>query len=210
MFACAAGQARSRVFGAEHYANFGELRAAQVEGRDYRIVVKDRKSPVTVFAIHGGEIEPGTSQIAHALAGQDWNLYLFEGLGGGSSRKLHVTAAHFDEPLAVALAGRSGLGISVHRKKGEGKIACVGGGNASARRSVAQALSAKGFRAEEPCLRLPGASPKNIANLPRAGGVQLELSGGLILELLQEPAKRERFRQAVRLAVLQEIRHRSF
>lgn len=187
--------------GKDTYANFEELSAAQVRGRDYRIVLVDRRAPITALAIHGGDIEPGTSEIARTLAGDDWNLYLFEGLLGISSRRLHITATHFDEPSALSLSKRSGWVVSVHRQRGPGSAACVGGSNASVRRTVAQNLSHRGFQAEEPCRRLAGSDPRNIANQAREGGVQLELSGALIRSLLHDDATMRRFCEGVRSGI---------
>lgn len=33
---------------------------------------------ITCIAIHGGNIEPGTSELAEELAGNEFNLYKFE------------------------------------------------------------------------------------------------------------------------------------
>jgi len=186
---------------ADVYKNFAELSSAAASGKDYRVVVEDRKAPVTVFAIHGGLIEPGTAEIARALAGSDWNLYVFEGLAPGRPSRLHVTAARFDEPSALSLAGRSLLGVSIHGQKGPGDSACVGGGNASLRRAAAEALSKAGFPSEEPCGRLAGKSPSNIVNRPKNRGLQLELTAGLIRGLLKDPGRMRLFCGALRGAL---------
>ncbi|WP_261338761.1 poly-gamma-glutamate hydrolase family protein [Rhizobium leguminosarum] len=49
-----------------------------MEGVDFRIGVT--RIPVAIVAPHRGHIEPHTSEIAAAIAGEDFSLYLFEGL----------------------------------------------------------------------------------------------------------------------------------
>jgi phage replication-related protein YjqB (UPF0714/DUF867 family) len=184
---------------ADRYPNLAALRADKKEGVDFRVETLDRSSPVTVLAIHGGKIEPGSSALARRLAGQDWNLYLFEGLSA-PAHDLHVTAAHFDDPPAVALALRSTVAVSIHGEKGITREACVGGADLELARRVADALRQASFAAEQPCRRLPGESPKNIVNRAKSG-VQLEMTKPF-LDLLNENAgEMERFVKAVRSAI---------
>ncbi len=53
---------------ADRYPSVAALKAGQVEDRDFRIETQDRRASVTVLAIHGGDIEAGTSQLARELA----------------------------------------------------------------------------------------------------------------------------------------------
>ena len=189
----------SLCFAADRYANVAALRADKKEGVDFRIETLDRSSPVTVLAIHGGKIEEGTSPVARRLAGEDWNLYLFEGLRS-PARDLHVTASHFDDPAAVALASRSTFAVSVHEEREAGVNACIGGADAALGRRVAEALRQAHFAAEQPCRRLRGRSPKNIVN--RAGsGVQLEMTKDLLDLLNGNAGEMARFVKAVRAAI---------
>lgn len=182
------------------YKDVPALRAANREGQDFRVEWVDRGSTVAVFAIHGGMIEPGTSEAARAVAGTDWSYYLFEALNPSSRRphELHVTSKRFNDPYAVALATSAALVVSLHGALDSDEKACVGGGNASRRASTARALAAAGFPVEEPCRRLPGSSGRNVANLAGEGGVQLELSKGLRARLRTEPGLLRRFAAAIR------------
>lgn len=184
---------------ADRYVDVAALRAHNKEGVDYRVETVDRSSPVTVLAIHGGTIEPGTSLVARRLAAGDWNLYLFEGLRS-PAKDLHVTAAHFDDPAAVTLASRSAVAVTIHGERDEGVTACVGGADAALGRRVAQALRGARFLAEQPCRRLAGRSPANIANRA-ASGVQLEMTQSLLDLLAGRPERMEGFVKAVRGAV---------
>ncbi|MFA6316965.1 MAG: poly-gamma-glutamate hydrolase family protein [Elusimicrobiota bacterium] len=181
------------------YPDFASLTAAREAGSDFRVLFEDRRSSVAVFAIHGGNIEPGTSQAALAVAGGDWSYYLFECLGTFEEcRSFHVTSARYDDPAAVALAASSLLGVSLHGSRDTEPFVCVGGANAGLRASMAASLLEAGIQVEEPCKRLPGAAPKNIVNRAREGGVQLEISVPLCRKLEADEGFRREFGAAVR------------
>ena len=191
------------VSAADKYVNFGALASAEKEGVDYRITALDRRSPVAVLAIHGGAIEPGSDQLARAIAREDWNLYVFESLKPAHDSTLHVTATHFDEPQALALARRSAICVAPHGMRGDTDAICIGGGNPKLRRAVNEGLERArlGIPLEEPCARLPGVSPENIDNRCERQGVQLELSTSLRTRLLADPELMNRLAAAVRESV---------
>lgn len=180
------------------YPDYAALSAANTEGRDFSREIYDRKSPVSVFAIHGGDIEFSTSRLARAVAGSDLNLYIFNGWLGGDSGKLYISATRFDDPAAIGLSTAALFAVSIHAQADRGEWVCVGGANAEAAREVASGLLSAGFEAEVPCARLPGTSPKNIVNRAANGGVQLELTFKLLERLEASPAARMKFAGSVR------------
>ncbi|OGR48102.1 MAG: hypothetical protein A2X34_10255 [Elusimicrobia bacterium GWC2_51_8] len=177
------------------------LKAGNVEGRDYSRESYDRGSSVTVFAIHGGDVELTTSRLARQIADRDINLYIFNGWLGAESGRLHITATRFDDPEAVRLATSSVLGISIHAQSGPGRRVCVGGLNSAAAELTALRLNAAGFSAEVPCACLPGVSPRNLVNRASEGGVQLEITLSLLKRLESSPSDLSEFSNAVRNAV---------
>ncbi len=193
--ACAPGYSR---LGPDAYGGFAELAAAHAEGRDYSVEAYDRGARVTVLVPHGGDLERGTSRLARAVAGADWNLYIFNAWLGRDSGRLRLTSARFDDPRALDLSGGAALAVSLHGQAEKGKWVCVGGANAEAGRLVAEALEKAGFRTQFPCRRLPGRSPKNITNRAAAGGVQLEISLALLKRLDKGGADLPKFTLAVR------------
>jgi phage replication-related protein YjqB (UPF0714/DUF867 family) len=199
MFAAAFG-----AHAADKYADFAGLAKAERDGVDYRITALDRKAPVAVFAIHAGAIEPGSGELARAIAGETLSLYLFESLKPLDDASLHVTSTHFDEPRALALAGSSAVCVSVHGIKGTHEGICIGGANAALRRAVFEGLEAAslGGTLEEPCgnTRVAGVAPTNIVNRCRDQGVQLELTRGLRDRLRADPALAAKMGSAVREA----------
>jgi len=55
-------------------------------------------------------IEPGTSEIAEAIAGVDLSFYAFEGKKTTGNADLHITSARIDEPQGLALVKTSERG----------------------------------------------------------------------------------------------------
>ena len=202
--ACTAGDPALRR-GGDTYPDFAALKAANVEGLDYSREVYNRGSRVSVFAVHGGDIERATSRLARGIAGRDFNLYIFNGWLGKASGRLHVAAAHFDDPEAVRLAAGSTLGLALHAQADSGSWVCVGGANKAAAALVTKRLEDAGFAALTPCPRLAGTSPKNIVNRASAGGVQLEITLRLLARLERDEEELARFTGAVRQAALEFI-----
>lgn len=200
-FACACGTDYAAMRrGKDHYQDLAALQADNVPGRDYSREVYDRGSQVSVFAIHGGDIELATARLARAIAGAEYNLYIFNGWLGEDSRKLHITSTRFDDPEAVRLATSAVLGISLHGQADRGEWVCVGGANVAGGKIMADELSAAGFEAQTPCARLPGTNPKNLVNKAATGGVQLEITIRLLNRLERSQNTAAKFAQAVRSA----------
>src|ERR1700751_5506986 len=85
-------------------------------------------SSVAVLAPHGGAIEAGTSEIACAVAGSEFNLYVFEGIReSGNYAALHLTSHRFDEPRCLALLSACDHVITVHGCRGEIPRVLLGG-----------------------------------------------------------------------------------
>jgi phage replication-related protein YjqB (UPF0714/DUF867 family) len=85
------------------YPNFEALSIAQTENKDFVVRVAGRNSSTVIIAPHGGGIEPGTSEIAEAIAGPDLLFVDFAGIRSGGNAILHITSTNFDEPRCTAL-----------------------------------------------------------------------------------------------------------
>ena len=122
------------------YRNFADLARAQVRGRDYEIVVRRRAgSAVAIIAPHGGQIENGTSEIASAIAADEHNLYLFEGIRASRNYfSLHLTSHLFDEPECLELIATCTTVIAIHGCAGTTPIVMLGGRDTALRDSLAQ------------------------------------------------------------------------
>ncbi|NOU09083.1 MAG: hypothetical protein HOO98_03565 [Nitrospira sp.] len=164
-------------------------------------VTDNMEIQMIIMAIHGGGIEPGTSEIALAAAGYHpatvlpttdgqglHDLWLFEGLQPRSTGNghLHVTATHYNEPIATELVQNARRCISLHgcsdtkAKVSEtdpvGKIQ-IGGLDFELRQIVLEELTTARIPAEITTDDdLKGEELGNIGNKTQVGGcVQLEM-----------------------------------
>jgi len=189
---------------ADQYGTFAALKAVEKLGVDYQIRAQDRLTPIAVIAPHGGSIEPGTSQIAEAICGDNLSFYAFEGLRKGRShRELHITSSKFDEPQAIDLVGRTKTIVAIHGRANDGTASIwMGGRDAELRDRIIAALTSEGFDAVVDTEHLPALSQSNICNRgTSAAGVQLELPRSLRNQLLADPNRLKAFADAVRYAI---------
>jgi phage replication-related protein YjqB (UPF0714/DUF867 family) len=166
---------------ADIYQTFGDLAESEREGRDFRVTLRSRHSRTAIVAPHGGAIEPGTSEIASAVAGEDLSFYAFEGLKPSHNSDLHITSPHFDEPRCLALIATAERVVTIHGKAGDGEDICLGGLDAAAIERIRHELAARGFEIDDSGIPgLQGREPLNICNRGSSGaGVQLEIAHGL-------------------------------
>ena len=75
----------------DKYNSFPELAKSTEQDRDFRVRLQNRPGSTVVIAPHGGGIEPGTSEIAEAVAGDDLSFYAFEGIKSTGNHELHIT-----------------------------------------------------------------------------------------------------------------------
>ncbi|MFG3244610.1 poly-gamma-glutamate hydrolase family protein [Streptomyces sp. NPDC048157] len=168
---------------ADTYANWAALSAVEVEGTDYRIEVRRTPSRLSHIAIHGGGIEPGSSEVADAVASASRQQYygMISTKPAGQNATLHITSTHFDEPRCVALQSSVTQTLSYHGLGGTDEVTHLGGLDENLRQRVGHALEAAGFLVEwTPGEEVGGTSPANIANRNRSrAGIQLEMTRGL-------------------------------
>jgi phage replication-related protein YjqB (UPF0714/DUF867 family) len=164
----------------DEYGCFQELAAAHRQGVDYAVRLRELPGALLVLAPHGGGIEPGTSEIADAVAGEQFSFYAFEGLLPKGNGRLHITSHRFDEPQCLALLQHAKGVVAIHGEDSATPAIFVGGRHCAMRERVSVALVAAGFPAKaQPEPGLQGIDPSNICNRAGdSGGVQLELSVG--------------------------------
>lgn len=146
----------------------------------WRVVPREViESEVLVIAPHGGGIENGTSELAAAIAGEDHNLYCFEGLRPSGNLELHVTSHRFDDPVALGLAARCAIVIGIHGCRGHAAIH-VGGLDQPLVVALTAALVSADYPARSEGHPYPAIHPGNICNRGRRGvGAQLEITSDL-------------------------------
>lgn len=196
----------------DKYSTFDQLKTHEQSGIDYRIRWRIGNSRIAIMSIHGGNIEPGTSQIADAIAGSEHTFYALEGLKDHGNRMLHITSTLFDEPTALEIVCYSEIIISVHGCADMDQVVYVGGRDLDLVRRIQSHLRKAGFSAIEGInTKFKGTDLANICNLcDRGMGVQLEISRGLRSMMFKDltPAGRShptemfyRFTQAVEEAI---------
>ncbi|MBU2670408.1 poly-gamma-glutamate hydrolase family protein [Actinoplanes bogorensis] len=191
----------------ELYAN-----ANYTEGVDYARrfrrhgALDDNEAPgdtfpdTAIIALHGGGIEPGTSELCLAVAGYHpagglvggavYDYWLFEGIRSSDNAILHITSTNCDDPVARATVGGSQRAVSLHGCSPEqaeypaGTAAIVIGGRdtplkAAMLSSMRTTFNGTDIQVKDAALvpRLGGDDPDNIVNLtvPKRG-VQFELT----------------------------------
>jgi phage replication-related protein YjqB (UPF0714/DUF867 family) len=169
------------------YRDFTELILNTVRDRDYRFVIADRSTPVTMAAIHGGGIEPLTSELAAAIAGGEHNLYDFRGIRPQDNELLRISVQRFDELRLRELMKRSQVGLGIEGVEGQDLAVHLGGRNRRLRALLAERLQQAGFEVAGPAG--PGAAhdPTRYYNWASDGGVQIELPRALRASLLNGP-----------------------
>ena len=166
------------------YRNFAELSKTEREGIDFCIsAVKREGSNTVIVAPHGGAIEPGTSEVAQAVASNDVSLAIFEGIKPTNNNRLHITSTNFDESRCVALVQESDTVVAIHGEGSPELAVFLGGKDNDLGAKLKAALERHGYAVKthrNPMLR--GLASTNICNRGRhSAGVQLELSSGLRL-----------------------------
>jgi len=167
------------------YKDFDSLSAVEKEGLDFQIRFNKIKSSIAIIAPHGGSIEPGTSEIAKSIAGDDFACYSFEGIKRkGNKKYLHITSTNFDEPKGVEICSSSHMVLAVHGARENDHFVYVGGRNEDIKNRIIEKLKHDGFNAKEDSTDHSGRDPKNICNTCQSTqGLQLEISEGLRKEM---------------------------
>lgn len=197
----------------DRYQSFADLSAHEPEGQAYLRHLINRSESVVILAPHGGGIEPGTSELACAVAGGDYSLYVFDSLKKDFSAELHLTSTRFDDPACLHLLKKATTVLALHGCLEETPLVYVGGLDQSLVQGLLKSLRQAGFRTLLDGTHHAGRSPRNLCNRGATrAGVQLELSNGLRTQMFagMHRAQRqqvtpvfERFVSAVRAALPQ-------
>lgn len=195
--------AASPTFGDDYYKNYADLAAHEKLGKDYLINLKNNNSDTAVIAIHGGKIQSGTSEIAKAIAGENYNCYSFEGVKNSNNYDLFLKAIRFDEPKAVKMVADSKATVSIIGINNTESIVYVGGLDTNHKSIISKNLKYYGFEVKDPIKNdrndIAGVYTTNICNENKSGaGVQLALSESLRDNLNNDSKSLNNFVDAVR------------
>lgn len=157
------------------FKSLASLKQSLNEGQDFSISVVDRDSRVTVVSPHGGKIEPGTSELARALAERGYNLFDFQALSDNAGRTGHVTSTNFRDARLTSLLNKSTVCVSFHRMRDRHRTIYLGGKNQRLKEIAARSLKEAGFRCTTDPPRLKGVESDNFVNLAQDKGLQVEI-----------------------------------
>ena len=175
------------------YKSFAELSMSESEGSSYKRTFKHRRSKFAIIAPHGGGIEPGTTEIARAIAGSWFSYYTFDGLRQEGNELLHITSSLFDDPQCLQLISDSKFVIAIHGCSGDDQAIHIGGLHEELKIRLIDAMLIAGFDARPAGAEYAGVQPQNICNRGCSGqGVQLEISEGLRRAMFKSLKRQDR------------------
>ena len=181
----------------DKYSCFEELTKSEIEGLHYQISLDCLgDSAFVIVAPHGGTIEPGSGEIARAIASNKFAWYLFESkrIHDESYVSLHITSHLFDEPQCLGLVKNYNWVVTIHGCNDSKEIVYLGGLESQLISSVAESLDSFGIPNSDDCKRFPGTNRNNLCNKGCKGkGLQVEVSVPL-----REPKKRHLLVKALR------------
>lgn len=171
----------SNVYAADLYGSMSELMDDTESGVDWQLSYHNNQSNTLIAAIHGGNIEAGTTELSSLTAALgNYNYYTFQGIRTLNNAELHVTSTNFDEPIVEDMQQAVSNSVMIHGASGSEAAVYIGGKDERLKASIENALQTKGFNVLESPSHLEGASNQNIANKNAKGaGVQLELTYAL-------------------------------
>lgn len=159
----------------DHYQSFFELSQNERSGLDFQIRTRRGPSGIVVLAPHGGNIEPGCTEIADACAAEEHSFYAFEGLKPRGNWRLHIASTQFDEPTCLQLLRQARTALVIHGCRQADQRIYVGGLDAALAERIGRFLRDAGFKTGSKD-GIQGRSRHNICNLCGNGrGVQLEI-----------------------------------
>lgn len=188
---------------ADVFNSFAELSRREQVGISYQLISRNMGSRVAIIAPHGGTIERGTTELAEAIAGEDWGLYSFSGIRKrGNYRNLHITSTRFDEPVGLKIVACSYITVAVHGCLEEGDRIYIGGLDDKLKQAIATELLRKGFSVNTGTDKFLGVNPLNICNRNRSGqGVQVELATEVRRSILLAKPEAIELGNSIRLAI---------
>lgn len=165
----------------DKYHSMKELQNETIENEDWEIMTEDRDSDVTILAIHGGGIEPATSEIARVIANEgQFNYFVFNGIRTKGNNELHVTSINYDNDIAMNLVKSSERAVTIHGCLGEEDVAYIGGKDIQLKERIANELNQIGVEVKEAPSHMSGVQDDNIVNCTKNEvGVQIELTSSL-------------------------------
>jgi len=175
------------------YSSYAQMARSEKRDIDFKVVYRHGSKSFLIAAPHGGGIEPGSSELADAIAGDTYGFYSFYGLKKDPSA-LYLPSTGFDEPELMRVTKNYSATISVHVIEGSDSLIYIGGSNRQLADAIAGALGAKGYLVKVPPTFSSAFSSSNFINRSVPGGVQIEITSALVGGMFRGPVSSERIR----------------
>lgn len=165
----------------DKYNSMSELEAKTTENNDWEIVTRNLGSQVIIAAIHGGGIEPGTTEIADLNAKKgEYDYFSFKGTKSKGNEDLHVTSRNYDQSVLIEMIKNKTNAVAIHGCDGDGNIIYIGGKDQKLIHEMTKQFEQLNINVEQEPEHISGAHDDNIINCCKTGaGVQLELTPDL-------------------------------
>jgi phage replication-related protein YjqB (UPF0714/DUF867 family) len=148
------------------------------EGSDFSVsACHGLRREFLIAAIHGGNIQLYTSDMAKTIAAETHGLYLFEGFAQSASQRLYIPSNHFQEPQFGEMAPQYNRVVAIHGLKEErGPKVLVGGLDKHLVNQILESLNSADIPARAYTKPVMAVSSNNVCNRGASGkGVQLEI-----------------------------------
>ncbi len=156
-----------------------------------------KKYKYGVIAIHGGDIEKGTEEIANNIALKDFPIYV-------NRKGPHITSTKFRDKELEKIFDICEVIISIHGEHELTSFTIIGGLEEGLINVIRVKLKKNKFNIKEPIRKLHGESNLNVCNLGVSKkGVQLELSKKLRDDLMSDSEKMYLYTRSIRDALFQ-------
>ena len=181
----------------DRFKSMTELMEHTVENTDWIINSIDRNSNVIITAIHGGAIEPATTELAELTAEKGgFDYFTFKAIRTKGNAELHVTSRHYDEPKLMKMIANNQYAIAIHGCKGEDEIVYMGGKDEQLMDEMTAEFEKLGIIVRQAPSHMSGAHDDNIVNCCKTEkGVQLELTSGIRKKLFENERYNKKSRE---------------
>ena len=171
----------------DRFKSMTELMELTEENTDWIINSIERNSNVIITAIHGGAIEPATTELAELTAEKGgFDYFTFKAIRTKANAELHVTSRHYDEPKLMKMIANNTYAIAIHGCKGKDEIIYMGGKDEQLMDAMTEEFEKLGIDVRQAPSHMSGAHDDNIINCCKTEkGVQLELTSGIRKKLFE-------------------------
>ncbi|AYX89700.1 poly-gamma-glutamate hydrolase family protein [Staphylococcus cohnii] len=181
----------------DRFKSMTELMDYTEENTDWVIHSIKRNSNIIITAIHGGAIEPATTELAELTAEKgSFDYFTFKAIRTKANSELHVTSRRYDEPKLMKMIANNPYAIAIHGCKGEDEIIYMGGKDEQLMDAMTEEFEKLGIDVRQAPSHMSGAHDDNIINCCKTEkGVQLELTSGIRKKLFENERYNKKSRE---------------